>query len=505
VNQPETNETSKQVATRPADVLAPWPQVERFPIIIGSQINFQYASAAMRSALTGYRAPFVDLLDELLEHDPDTMSVINKRVLTVACGRLELEPADDSDEAQKVCDAVKLRHGQITGVEESLARLQWAAFYGIASEELMYRQGPDGKFFLHATQMIQSRRLGYPNPNKWDLCIWDHGPSEFLDAKRAKALIGNMPLSAFRNKFAVHTPSIRANYPTREGVGRILVTYMLLKRLTLRVTAQDFEKYVKPWVIGYFNTGIQGTPRLATDQDMLVAQAAADALGSGNASHAILPDSVQFELVQTIGKTSPTEFVEYLDKGIMKCCVGSTHATQPGKYGSKSSAQQGKEESLDLYRYDAASLATTWRRDVVRAICELEFDEATASRLLPKVSIKVDDQMKPADYMTIVSMAVANGMPVDADKVAAKTDMPIVPKDAPSGEHRILVPIAPADPKQQHQDLPDSPDKELASEQMDRDDQHREADREARKEEAKNKPPPMAGMNRRQPPKKEKK
>jgi hypothetical protein len=227
-------------------VVAPWPSVEKYPVIIGSNLTFQYASSAMRSAMGGYRRNFVDLVCELLDHDPDTFNAINKRVLSIASARVELEAADPADATSvDVCERIKKLHKGIDGRVEAMARLQWGVIFGVAAEELLWRPqlddngSPTGKLELYGTLMIHSRRLGYPDPSKWKLCIWDQGPYD-----DSHSTIWGLGLSDIPNKFAVHSPSMRADYPTREGVGRILVTYMMLKRMVLRATAQDFERFI---------------------------------------------------------------------------------------------------------------------------------------------------------------------------------------------------------------------------------------------------------------------
>jgi phage gp29-like protein len=217
------------------------------------------------------------------------------------------------------------------------------------------------------------------------------------------------------------------------------------------------------YLLHFSSLFLQGDARQATDEDIQLAEANARALGSGMGSTAIIPDSVAFELVQSIGKMTVSEFVEYLDKGILKCVVGSTHSTQPGKYGSRDTARVGREDTQDMFAYDATALASTWKRDVIRAMTLEEFGPAVARKHTPEVSIVIEDRSSPAEKMGIVTQAVSVGMPVDADKVAARVGVPITPKQGE--EPRILVPVAPAMPNQVFEQLPEPPQPEVTQQE----------------------------------------
>src|SRR5262245_41016047 len=95
--------------------LAPWPQVDRYPIVIGSRLSFDYISATIRIAKTGYRLQLVDLLDELISKELHTLSVVSQRVLTVAGGRINVKPATtepgspEEETAKRYADEVRVQ------------------------------------------------------------------------------------------------------------------------------------------------------------------------------------------------------------------------------------------------------------------------------------------------------------------------------------------------------------------------------------------------------------
>src|SRR5512135_438292 len=86
--------------------LAPFPNFDRYPVVIGSNLTLQYISSVFRLATTGYRREYVDVLDELLERDPATYAVYAQRVFGVAGARWTVEPAEceesERDEAEEI-------------------------------------------------------------------------------------------------------------------------------------------------------------------------------------------------------------------------------------------------------------------------------------------------------------------------------------------------------------------------------------------------------------------
>ena len=92
---------------------APWPNYDKYPVVLGSNLTLQYLSTVFRLATTGYRREYVDVLDELLERDPGTYCVLAQRVMGVAGGRIIIEAADcddaDADAAEEIRAMVERR------------------------------------------------------------------------------------------------------------------------------------------------------------------------------------------------------------------------------------------------------------------------------------------------------------------------------------------------------------------------------------------------------------
>lgn len=424
-------------------LIAPPPQIDKYPIIIGSNISLTYISSASRLALSGFRAQFVDVLDELLDHEPHGYSVLSKRVLSTAGGRLDVSPVSQEPLAIEIADCVRAQLEAIPHRTQSFAQLLWGLYYGISAQEIVWERDASG-WRVRQLQLIHPRRLSYPDSRTWDLYVWDQGSamSNWFTPSGHGAIAG-IRIESEPHKFVVFAPSLRGNYQTREGLGRILSTYFAFKRLVLRVGAQDFERFVRPWAIATYRTSddqAPDRPRTAGDEDVLAADRAIKALGAGSLSGVTLPDSIKIELLKATSTLSFEDFLAYLDAAISKAVLGQTFTTQSGKFGSRSTADVGKRETLELTRYDAAGLSDALRDSVARSIVSLNYPGFEA--LTPRLKIHVDEAPDPAAILELARVGASLDMPIDAIKIAEQVGLPLVQNDTDL-RLRLVKPYAP--------------------------------------------------------------
>lgn len=400
-------------------VLAPWPHIDRFPLIIGSNLTFQHINSALREAIGGYRDRFVDVLGELLDQEPHGFSQLFKRVVSVVGGHLEINPVDVEDaEAVEIAEAYRKQHETIPNVTAALSRLAWAIFYGIAGEEILWTRSGEWRWTIAGLQMIHSRRLSYPDWMNWDLWVWDGGA-----LNPGKSPVGGLRVKDFPNKFVTHVAQLRADYPTREGLGRILCVYFALKRLILRVTAAEFERFVKPWVLAYFNTGIDGNPRPALEEDKEAVDKAIKALGQGYSTSAVLPDSVKVELVAAVTSLDRDALLEYFDSSITRAVNGQSLTASQGKSGSRAANEVGERDEQRIHRYDAKMLCDTWHEQVIKPWVRLNFPGK--EHLAPVISINVEEAPDAKSVLDEAGAATDLGIEVDAEHVAKRAKLPI--------------------------------------------------------------------------------
>lgn len=444
-----------------AATLAPWPAIDRYPTVLGANLTLQAVSAAMRTCTTGYRQPWVDLLDELIERDPHAHAVLSQRAFSVAGGRLEIVPATGKNKTeQKKADCIaafcQAQIEKLPDLKQTLAGLQFQGiFSGLSAGENAWRKEGD-VWSLARIHFIHTRRLAYPDPGSWDVRIWDQGAVGFpffgqtspgtLQKKTGPNPTGGpfgLKASDYPGKFVIHAPQLRGDYPTRDGLGRVIAFHMAMKGMATRAGGQYVERFAKPWAWANFSTDKSGIARAANDDDIRVAQAAVVALGAGSASGATLPDSIKLTVQSpsAVGGTGITieAFIAVMNAEISKAVLGQTFTTETGKYGSRATADVGRTGVEELYRYDAASLAETLRRDVIAWIVKLNFPGA--EYLTPRVAIFVAEKPDPLAMMELVERGARIGMPIDGRAVAEKMGLALLAKDDPDPIR--LAPLSP--------------------------------------------------------------
>jgi hypothetical protein len=422
------------------------PVIDRFPIVIGQNLNAQYLTSAYRLGTSGWRYQFVDLLNELLEHDGHARAVTRQRVLAVAGGRLEILPAllrkdhPQLDEAKELADEFGEQFSGIPASTQAISQLNWGVIYGVSALETEWEKEGSAWNVLGLSN-VHTRRLNYPNPTTWDLHIYDQGlVGPTLDGYGETNGVYGLRVANYPGKFVVHTPALNADYPTRDGEGRYIGILMLLKRMVMRASAQDFERTIRPWVLGYFNRDAEevpgGKPRsVAQPEDILALEAALKVLGSGSMSNAALPDSVKVELLRAASAMSATEFLSFLNREMSKALLGQAFTTEPGANGNLSTSQMAKEGTMEILRYDARCLADTLERDLVKPWMRLNRPEVKR-QLLPRVVIHVDEIPDPEKVMKIAVQGTSIDLAIDQDKLAEQTGLMLVAAKDPKTPRR---------------------------------------------------------------------
>jgi len=437
--------------------LAPYPSVDRYPTILGSAVTLAYISSVFRLALTGYRREFVDVLDELLERDPHMYAVVAQRVHAVAGGRIQVIPAEteqgsgDEVRAQELADLVKRRIGAIPDFQQSVAQLQWGGlFYGVGASEISWRQDEDG-WYPARLHWIHSRRLAYPDATSWSVRIWDQGMvSSWGYLEDPTGRLFGIKCDDFPGKFLVHTPSVRGNYPTRDGLGREMAYWSALKLMGARGASQYVERFGKPWTAGYYTTGDDGHPRAANEEDIKALEAAGRALGIGSLAHATLPDSTKLDIFGPAAFAPGSNlihaaFVAMCNAEISKAGLGQTDTVEAGPNGSRAATEVRKSGTYELYRYDAACMSETLHY-LARWIVRLNAPED--ERLTPKVILHAAEAPDPDALVKRAATLADAGAPVDADELGELTGVPMLPATKP-GENpqgRRLYKMAPLKP-----------------------------------------------------------
>lgn len=458
---PHPDDLSRPNTSIMTSQITPPPNIDRYPIIIGSKINQTYVSSVERAAITGYRQQQVDVYTELMDHMPEVAGMFIQRVLAVTTGRLDFVPPERFKEDQEAIDYALEVQNQVESIpkwSQVKYRLLFQGLWnGLSCEEKIFDFEPfpkeDGiQWRIIDSEQIHTRRLSYPLANIWQLRIFDQGLGGGAGSNAATfgVAVSDLPM-----KYAVHAPTLRAEYPTREGLGRLASTYMMVKRLVMRVSAQDYERFVKPWVIAYFNTDptFGGNPRLASAKDISSAQAAVAALGMGSLTSATLPNSVKVELIEQASKLSQSEFSHYLDSSLALLIQGQPFTSLGNKFGSKGTTEGAQDDSTAIAKEDASQFCETLTEHYARVLMKLNHPDKLEKT--PRAVIKFARKRAPLTYVEAVTI----GLPLDGTRVAEEEGMPLLPKDAgPDAVRCTLVAPTPANMIKTNVDAPTGDD-----------------------------------------------
>jgi hypothetical protein len=422
----------------------PWarpPMIDKFPVILGQNLTGQSLSSAMRLCNSGFRYQYVDLIDELLENDPDTRAVVRARVIGVACGRYEVQPAKlpesaseaERDIAKQIADDYSLDFYNIPCLAQRLQQLAWADIYGVSGHEIIWEHPKADRWEPIDWAFIHSRRLNYMNPTSWDLYVYDQGlVGPGSDYMGPTVGVYGLPIAKYPGKFIVHTPSLSGQYPTRDGEARYIAFYMLLKRMVVRCSAQDFERVIRPWVIGYFNRQmLEGqTAPFADKADIAALNDSLDAFGTGSMNWAALPNSVKVELLRAVSALSVTDFLGFLNRAIAKSLLGQAFTTEPGPNGNMATAEVADKNTTKILVYSSGTLCDTLRRDFAMPWMRLN-RPALSRHFCPRHVANVEDLPSPAELVKMAKDMAMMDAPVDLRDLSQRTTVKLADSNDP--------------------------------------------------------------------------
>jgi hypothetical protein len=436
-----------QAAGRQEPVLAPAPNIDRYPTVIGGNLTLAYVTQAMRLCTQGFRYQFVDVLNELLENDPGTRGVLRQRLLPVAGATITVHaprlregaPESEVDLAEKIRHCVERQICDLPAVTQAIGALSWGAVYGLAGAEIDWtrRPGEEDEYRVKALRFVHSRRLNYTRQDSSDVHVWDQGVVGagygYGAAGPGAAGFGatsgpyGLRCADFPGKFVLHDPQLNGDYPWRGGEGRYVAAYMLLKRMTVRAAGQNFERTIRPWAIGKFKRDAQGKNQIsvATKEDVRQLDALVQAIGNGSLNTGTISDACDVEIVHAAAEYTLEKWLSFLDDSIAKAMLGQTYTTAPGARGNHAVAEVAKDCMEDIIRYDARCLADTIERDLVYWIVRLNWP-GCEDRYCPKVLLNTDEETTPRELMSLALDATKIDVPVDVKDLAQRAGLRVV-------------------------------------------------------------------------------
>lgn len=436
--------------------IAPPPAVDRYPIIIGKNLTLERISSIMRTCTMGYRQPYCDLLNELIERDPHAFGGCFKLVAAIANAAYRVIPADLGDDPSDPDKALASEiandlHGRLTAIEDLssvLANLAWGIVYGVGGGELMYALDDEG-WSIKRVGFIHTRRIAYPDTTTWDPYIWDQGTVQPFDhyPVRTNGVMG-LRLDDFPGKFILHTPQVRGDYPTREGIGREIVFWMAVKHAAARGAPQYLERFSNPVYNATYMTGIPEEKRKATPEEVSRTEAAIQ----GVLRSFLHSDAITLEALTPDGGTGRPkitfgEWIEICDSQMSKAILGGTLSMDVSTQGgSRALGDTQRKDTQTTFQHHAGAMAATLRKYIVQNLFSLNFP-GVPMRFLPQVVATVEDDPDPDAIIERAARAVDMGMPIDADKLGGMAGLPLVAEN--DKKARVLKPVKQSLPSEQ--------------------------------------------------------
>jgi len=464
-----------------AGQLARSPSIDKWPIVIGAGLTGQYLSSAYRQCTFGWRYQFCDLLAELFEHDPHARGVTRQRVLPVAGARFEIQPArlppghKDEKLAKDIAEEFDSQMSRVPAFRQALGQLNWAVVFGLGCLETAW-DNSEGQWEITGLSNIHTRRLNFPDQTSWDLYIYDQGlVGPGMSNYGVTNGLRGLRVGDYQGKFVVHAPALSAEYVTRDGEGRYIGTYMLLKRMVVRASAQDFERTIRPWVVGYFKRALKAGEKepIAQPEDIAALDRALSALGTGSLNGASLPDSVSIEILRAASAMNAEQFLSFLNREISKAMLGQAFTTEPGSNGNLSTSEMAAKGTAQILRYDAQCMSDSLERDLATPWFQLNYP-AASKRLLPGIAIRVDEEPDPEKVMGIAVKGTSIGMPINMDRLAEQTGLILVGKDDRESRRTQMImagkepePAVPAESLTEPEIDPEADDSDKAAEDDD--------------------------------------
>lgn len=441
-----TAEQINRHGLKPQQRLAPYPLIDKYPLIIGQNLSLPYLANAYRLCIQGWRYYFVDAMSELIEHDPFTRGVTRQRVLPIGGARVEVYPAKlpkgdkDCELAKTIADEVRRQLDRLPRRSESIVGLAYGAMSGMSGCETVWDKS-GSQWEATSLEFIHSRRLNFPAPASWDVHIWDQGavgPGFGGTGGETQGAFG-LRVKKYPGQFVIHIPRLSGEYPTRDGENRYIGFHVALKRMVTRCSAQDFERTIRPWVLGLFNReGHKDSKTVADDDDIAQLELAVAALGNGSLNSSVLPDACDIKILRAASTYSLKDFIAFLKEEIGVSVLGQSFTTTPGAHGNRSAGETARKGTLEINRYDALSLADTLEDQLVYWIVKLNFP-GCEKRLLPRVVLNVDQEMDPETLMKIARQGAELDLPIDARDLAERTGLKLIdPEDKDALRTRMI-------------------------------------------------------------------
>ena len=371
-------------------------------------------AAAIAQADAGRLASLVRVLRDIERRDLHLQSVLGTRRLALSRVPMQVLPADDTPEAQRIADECDEILRGLPDLARVVLELADGVYQPLAVQEIVWgvaggRNVPVDLAWVDPARMLYYLSSDGTDPARGELRIilddWS-STGERLPA----------------DKLVIHQPAQMAGYPWQCGLGRGLGWAHVLSAWGLRWWATSTERDAMP-----FRTATSdGT---VGEEDRAAVRAGLAALGS--TGWAEIPAGVTLDIHETAANDERfSSFLAYLDALKSKAVLGHSAGADAtaGRLGGEATADAVRQ---DLLEADAAAMAGTLRRDLLAPIVRLNWGSDAPC---PLIHFDVAEGEDLQQLATQVQTLVQAGLEIPSAWVYERFGIP-----APDGAEPTLV------------------------------------------------------------------
>jgi phage gp29-like protein len=286
-------------------------------------------SSILSAAARGKTRDQCDLFDRLIWFDGHIRANYETRLAMVGGSPWEITPGRSTDptRAERAADGAAFCEEVLSSLDTfDQAVMDWLDGIGVgfAVTEIQWEDDLPVQF-----DWLHPRRFCFGTG--WEIRLEDFGD---------RYVSGGEALSDYPDKFVVHAPRVRGNYPGLNGCLRSCAWIYLFRRWVTQFWVRGVEKFAWPTLVG----------KVSRNAPLEARQAMRDVLRDAANDHYMVTETDQaVELLETLAKDSGSfaALDEALKAEASKAILGSTDQTEPVKVGAWKAVESRKGTTVD--------------------------------------------------------------------------------------------------------------------------------------------------------------